>query len=72
MGDRTIGGAVTSVNDPSVRLLGGTGEASSPHRLLVSTIPDELKMATRPSSSVRAPTASLSPRTLLRPAPLTP
>jgi Type I phosphodiesterase / nucleotide pyrophosphatase len=45
--DRASGKTVTSVSDESVRLLGGTGAASSPERLLVSTIGDELKMASR-------------------------
>ncbi len=35
---------VTSVSDNGTTLLGGTGEGSSPHRLLVSTVGDELKM----------------------------
>src|SRR5215469_17552343 len=45
--DRETKRNVTSVSDESVQLLGGVpGErGSSPHRLLVSTIPDELKMA---------------------------
>jgi predicted AlkP superfamily pyrophosphatase or phosphodiesterase len=51
--DRTSRGPVTSVNDPSVQLLGATGEASSPHRLLVSTVADELKMAARPDAASR-------------------
>src|SRR5215472_13115335 len=36
---------VTSVSDPQTALLGATGEGSSPHRLLVSTVGDELKIA---------------------------
>jgi len=36
---------VTSVSDPQTNLLGATGAGSSPHRLLVSTVGDELKMA---------------------------
>lgn len=43
--DRETGTSVTSVSDPSRQLIGAQGEASSPHRLLVSTIGDELKMA---------------------------
>ncbi len=35
---------VSSVSDSGTKLLGGTGEGSSPHRLLVSTVGDELKM----------------------------
>src|SRR5437016_10957666 len=42
-------GPVTSVSDPLTKLLGGVPGAtgSSPKRLLVSTLPDELKMAKR-------------------------
>jgi Type I phosphodiesterase / nucleotide pyrophosphatase len=36
---------VTSVSDPQTSLLGAAGEGSSPHRLLVSTVGDELKIA---------------------------
>ena len=37
---------VTSVSDPGTRLVGGKdGEGSSPHRMLVDTIGDELKFA---------------------------
>jgi len=36
---------VTSVSDSATRLLGDSGEGSSPHRLLVDTVGDELKMA---------------------------
>jgi arylsulfatase A-like enzyme len=36
---------VTSVSDPQTALLGATGEGSSPHRLLVDTVGDELKIA---------------------------
>ena len=45
--DRTLGRNVTSVSDPAVTLVGGTGEGSSPRRLLVSTVGDELKSASR-------------------------
>src|SRR5258708_39067277 len=40
-------GSVTSVSDPLTKLLGGVPGAtgSSPRRLLVSTLPDELKIA---------------------------
>ena len=44
--------AVTSVSDPGTNLLGGKGEGSSPHRLLVSTIGDELKIANGGKSRV--------------------
>lgn len=43
--DRDEGKHVTSVSDSGTKLLGGTGEGASPHRLLVSTVGDELKMA---------------------------
>jgi predicted AlkP superfamily pyrophosphatase or phosphodiesterase len=48
--DRETGKQVTSVSDPAGKLLGAEGEASSPHRLLVSTIGDELKRSGSPGS----------------------
>src|SRR5262249_6465124 len=47
--DREENANVTSVSDKSTMLIGGTPatKGSSPHRLLVSTIGDELKMAGR-------------------------
>jgi len=44
--DRAAGHNVTSVSDPSTKLVGGNPDAagSSPRRLLVSTEPDEIKM----------------------------
>ncbi len=45
--DRALGRNVTSVSDPDATLVGGTGEGSSPRRLLVSTVGDELKSASR-------------------------
>jgi predicted AlkP superfamily pyrophosphatase or phosphodiesterase len=44
--DRESGQSVTSVFDPKSKLVGGVGNApgSSPRRLLVSTVGDELKM----------------------------
>jgi predicted AlkP superfamily pyrophosphatase or phosphodiesterase len=51
--DREDGEKVTSVSDKSVQLLGGTpGAGASPHRLLVSTIGDELKRAGRATPKV--------------------
>jgi hypothetical protein len=50
--DRALKRNVTSVEDPGTRLLGGREAAGcSPHRLRVSTIGDELKMA-HPGSRV--------------------
>ena len=45
--DRALKHEVTSVSDPSVKMLGGVpgAEGSSPRALLVSTVGDELKMA---------------------------
>lgn len=44
--DRATSAVVTSVSDPSVKPLGAeTAPAASPHRLLVSTVGDELRMA---------------------------
>src|SRR5262245_527414 len=45
--DRALGRSVTSVWDPDTTLVGGTGEGASPRRLLVSTVGDELKSASR-------------------------
>ena len=51
--DRESGKQVTSVEDPATKLLGGTAAiGSSPHRLLVSTIADELKMSGQASKSI--------------------
>jgi predicted AlkP superfamily pyrophosphatase or phosphodiesterase len=41
--DRTEGKSVTSVSDDKTKLLGGNGTGSSPARLLVTTLGDELK-----------------------------
>ena len=43
--DRAEGKAVTSVSDDKTKLLGGNGAGSSPARLLVSTVGDELKIS---------------------------
>jgi hypothetical protein len=46
--DRETGATVTSVSDTTVKPLGSSKElAASPRRLLVSTVGDELKMASR-------------------------
>ena len=43
--DRTSGKNVTSVSDESVKAVGGPGPGASPHRMLVSTVCDQLKMS---------------------------
>ena len=44
--DRETGTTVNSVSDPTVKVLGSpTGAAASPRRLLVSTVGDQLKLA---------------------------
>ena len=43
--DRGEGAQVTAVSDARTQLLGGSGPGSSPNRLLVSTLGDELKLA---------------------------
>jgi hypothetical protein len=55
--DREAGRTVTSVWDPTVKLVGAPAEtAASPRRLLVSTVGDELKMASPfPKGSAGAP-----------------
>lgn len=51
--DRETGRNVTSVSDEGVRVLGGSGEGgASPHRLLVSTLGDEMKMSGKGSPRV--------------------
>jgi predicted AlkP superfamily pyrophosphatase or phosphodiesterase len=42
--DRDSKKIVTSVSDPKEKLLGAQGEASSPRRMLVSTLGDEMRM----------------------------
>ncbi|MBI4890451.1 MAG: alkaline phosphatase family protein [Acidobacteria bacterium] len=51
--DRNTGKQVTSVSDPAVKSLGVEGRGgASPHRLLVSTVGDELKMLGREKAKV--------------------
>jgi predicted AlkP superfamily pyrophosphatase or phosphodiesterase len=52
--DREEGKSVTSVSDSTTKLLGGTGASTgaSPHRMLVDTVGDELKMADESKSKV--------------------
>ena len=61
------GKRVTSVSDDAVKLLGGATEGgSSPHRLLVNTVGDELKIAT--SGKSRVFSVSLKDRSAILPA----
>jgi predicted AlkP superfamily pyrophosphatase or phosphodiesterase len=49
--DRATSKEVTSVSDPSLQTLGAPErQASSPHRMLVSTVGDEIKMAAKGES----------------------
>jgi predicted AlkP superfamily pyrophosphatase or phosphodiesterase len=50
--DRATGHSVTSVSDPAEKIVGGGGEGASPRRMLVSTLGDELKIATDSRSKV--------------------
>jgi predicted AlkP superfamily pyrophosphatase or phosphodiesterase len=51
--DRTTGKQVTSVSDPGVKTLGAESrQGASPHRLLASTVGDELKMLGRDKARV--------------------
>jgi predicted AlkP superfamily pyrophosphatase or phosphodiesterase len=60
-------GHVTSVSDPATRLVGGKDAVgSSPHRLLVSTIGDEIKIVAGPKSRVIG--VSLKDRSAILPA----
>jgi hypothetical protein len=65
--DREERKSVTSVSDEKAGMLGGAGEGgASPHRLLVSTIGDELKMADNARSRVFG--ISLKDRSAILPA----
>ncbi len=71
--ERETGTTVTSVSDSSVKLLGApSGPAASPRRLLVSTLGDELRMASpAPKGSPGAPRifgVSLKDRSAILPA----
>lgn len=56
--DRATGKSVTSVVDDQVKPLGGSStRGASPHRLLVSTIADEIKLAARSGGASAAPRA---------------
>ena len=70
--DRETGATVTSVSDPTVKPVGAeSGAPGSPRRLLVSTVGDELKLASAlPKSDPRAPRvigASLKDRSAILP-----
>lgn len=64
--DRETGRNVSSVEDHGTQLLGGDGIGSSPHRLLVSTVGDEMKR-TR-SADTRVIGVSLKDRSAILPA----
>lgn len=69
--DRDAGKNVTSVSDEQVTQIGGTAAASaSPHRLLVTTVADELKLAARARGATDLPRAvgvSLKDRSAILP-----
>jgi predicted AlkP superfamily pyrophosphatase or phosphodiesterase len=50
--DRPSGKRVTSVSDDTTQLLGGTGNGSSPARLLQSTVGDEIKISGRGGKTI--------------------
>lgn len=50
--DREAGKQVTSVSDDTLQLLGASGRAASPRKLLVSTVGDELKIANGKSKAI--------------------
>ncbi len=65
--DRETGKQVTSVSDPHVNPIGGSGESgASPHRLLVNTVGDEMKLAT--AGKARVVGMSMKDRAAILPA----
>jgi predicted AlkP superfamily pyrophosphatase or phosphodiesterase len=50
--DRETGKTVTSVSDPATKLLGANGDGSSPRRLIVSTLGDQIKMSGQQSKVI--------------------
>ena len=64
--DRESRKRVLSISDETVKVLGGNGDGASPHRLLVSTLGDEIKMAHRGSAHVVG--ISLKDRSAILPA----
>jgi arylsulfatase A-like enzyme len=69
--DRDVGKSVTSVSDEHVQQVGGaTGTSASPHRLQVTTVADELKLAARargPQTLPRTIGISLKDRSAILP-----
>jgi predicted AlkP superfamily pyrophosphatase or phosphodiesterase len=63
--DRASNAMVTSVSDPKETLLGAVGDASSPRRLLVSTVGDELRVVNTNSKVIGI---SLKDRSAILPA----
>ncbi len=65
--DRATGKQVTSVSDPRANPVGGSGVGgASPHRLLVNTVGDEMKLAT--SGKTRVIGMSMKDRAAILPA----
>jgi hypothetical protein len=64
--DRESGKAVTSVSDPATKLVGGIPgrSGSSPRRMLVSTVPDELKIH---NSETKVVSVSIKDRSAILP-----
>ena len=64
--DRESGESVTSVSDPATKLVGGIPgrRGSSPRRMLVSTVPDELKIH---SSETKVVSVSIKDRSAILP-----
>ncbi len=58
--DRSVGASVTSVFDPGTTLVGADGVGSSPHRMQVSTVGDELKSAAQAAASERPKVIGIS------------
>ena len=50
--DPSVKKTITSVSDDSTDLVGAPGAGSSPRRMLVSTIPDELKLSGKGGKSI--------------------
>lgn len=63
--DRAEGKSVTSVSDPGTTLIGAEGTGSSPHRLQVPTLGDELKVATRGDTAPKVIGLSLKDRSAI-------